>query len=269
VPLVARQPVAPLSQGTTTATTGSHLQFPKRSVIIHSTGLALTQLTERSGQPAQAFAARVSCIGLLGGALTTSVLQRQRRGPPSIEPFGGSARPLVRIEGEGQIALEPRANHYLVPLTLHDRFSFFESLVAAFELSLTYENTSLEGHANAPVVAFRGSGTIVLELTNKLVSITADSQPLTLRHDRVIGWTGSLQARLLSAHETPVGHDSMIRLHGQGTVYFTVTQLSWPRGARCITNQSTGGGKPSFESSCGHHAHSIPLATPPVVVELS
>ena len=121
------------------------LVFPAASVVIHPTGLALTQVGTLGDQEATAFAARLSSLDMLGGHVTTSLLQRQRRGPPSREPFGGARAPLVRIEGSGQIALEPRLGHFLAPLFLHEVACFFEASLAAFELSLSYENFFLKG----------------------------------------------------------------------------------------------------------------------------
>ena len=219
---------APAASLSTRGDDEARLTFPAASVVIHPSGLALTQVGMPGDHNATAFAARLSSLDMLGGRLTTSLLQRQRRGPPSREPFGGTVSPLVRIEGSGQIALEPQNGHFLAPLLLHDVACFFEASLAAFELSLSYENLFLEGDATtmAQLVQFRGVGTVVLELARKLVAVDASPEagPLTIRRERVVGWTGTLHARTLSSEETLAESQAMIYLQGQGTVYFTVMQ---------------------------------------------
>ena len=65
---------------------------------------------------------------------------------------------------------------------------------------------------------------MVLGLARKLVAVeaTPEGGVLTIRRERVVGWTGALQARALSSEEALAEFHEMLSLHGQGTVYFTV-----------------------------------------------
>jgi tetratricopeptide (TPR) repeat protein len=174
------------------------------------------------------FAFRLEALRSYSGTLNAGILQRQSRAdaPPAHESagdsFGGIGTPFASIKGPGQVMLAPRTSQRVLAFTLHDEIVFFrEEALLGFDLSLHYENGRLglggSGDA-APLVQFKGDGTLLLELSTDLLALEVKSGGLTVRKEVVIGWVGRLLPSALSAQEAPAGQRGLIGFSGEGTV---------------------------------------------------
>jgi uncharacterized protein (AIM24 family) len=158
------------------------------------------------------------------------VLNRRTRDSEGSDVLGGISSPIVRITGNAQLVLGPRAGHEFAVLALEDGLAFLrEDLLLGFELRLAYENGRLASEAagesmrasgDAPhVVQLRGSGAVALELTRKLASVPCSpGRPLLVRREWIVGWLGRLVPRALPASDSPSGQRGLFAFSGEGTV---------------------------------------------------
>ena len=208
---------------------GSLLIFPRASgVSIHPSGVALVKTTRGEGGGAgHSFAARLESVRAHSSAVATDVLQRQARGKPSGESFGGLGSPLVRLSGAGEIVLGARPSHTLAAFTLHDDTIFVrEELLLGFELQLQYDNTRLalagaEEEAT-PIVQLRGTGGVLLELMEPMVAVEVlESRGVVARHEMVIGLTARVTPRALTVADARTGQETqrgLVSFTGDGSV---------------------------------------------------
>ncbi|HEX3772702.1 MAG TPA: tetratricopeptide repeat protein [Polyangiaceae bacterium] len=194
------------------------------SVVRRASGVVVAQ-TGRNSE--HAFAARLDAFRVLAGPVTTRVLHRRARDSETSEVLGGIGSPLVRVAGDGQLALGPRPGHALTVMDAGEALAFArEDLLVGFEMSLAYENGRVELGAAAgemvPVVQLRGTGSFVLEVPGDLARLfvlrAASGTPLLIRRDWVVAWFGRLVPRVLPSTESPAGHRGLIGFSGDGTV---------------------------------------------------
>lgn len=187
---------------------------------IHPSGMAFVRL-EAVGE--RGYAARLSSIRTLSGALRAQHLERRQKGKPSGETFGGVASPVVELRGAGELGIAPKAGHVLVRYAVdRDPWFFREDLVAGFDLALSFENgrlTSAEGEA-LPMVQLRGGGAVLVEVPRAAVAIEVRSgQGLSVRREAVLGWHGRIVPRGLSTHEAPCNQRGLVAFAGDGRVF--------------------------------------------------
>lgn len=202
----------------------ARLAFPSGSVgIDQRTGMALARVQTRGPTAGSGFAARSRLLAFVAGRMTTSTLQRQVDGPPLGEPFGGPLQPFARIEGSGRVALQPPRDGVLLPAVVSGRACFLEHAIAAFELSLTFENRKLAGDETQDstyFVEFTGSGTVILQLAGEVVGVDASIQEsVAVDVSRLLGWTGQLAEQMLDRDDAFSERDGMVRFFGSGTLY--------------------------------------------------
>jgi Flp pilus assembly protein TadD len=194
--------------------TGSQIPQSELRVRLHPSGMVVMNIP--SG-----FAARVGAVRAYAGALETTVLDRQTR-TPSPEPFGGLGNPMMRMKVAGPTLLGPRSAHRLVPVEVDEGPLFLrEEVVLAFDLALTYENGRLTfGETDVVAVAqFRGTGAVVLELIDPIVSIDASqARPVVARREALVGWLGRLLPRALPLSEAPGSQRGLVSFSGEGVV---------------------------------------------------
>jgi hypothetical protein len=185
------------------------------NVVLHPSGVALVRTASAAGFAARLEALRVS-------PLSMKVLERQVKGKPTGEPFGGVSSPLVHATGEGQLVLAPRPGRQLSSFTLQDDMCFVrEEVLLGFDGELLYENGRLatgEGEV-VGVVQLRGSGAVVLEAIGEILTLEVQgSGGMSVRREVILGWFGRLVARALAPSEAPCGQRGLVRFAGEGRV---------------------------------------------------
>jgi Tfp pilus assembly protein PilF/uncharacterized protein (AIM24 family) len=205
----------------------SLLIFPRASgASLHPSGLALVRTTGAvDGSVGHAFAARLESIRSQSGTVHTEIMQRQTRGKVSSESFGGLGSPMVKVSGAGELVLGPRPSHTLLAFTLHDDTIFVrEDCLLGFDLQLQFDNGKLalgDGEAT-PIVQLRGTGSVLLELMERMVAIEiTEARNVLVRHEVVIGWTARVLPRALSLAEAPSGQRGLLSFAGDGNVLTT------------------------------------------------
>jgi uncharacterized protein (AIM24 family)/DNA-binding SARP family transcriptional activator len=192
--------------------------FPESgNVVIHPSGVALVRTSPTAG-----FAARLEALRASSNALAMKLLERQVKGKPTGESFGGTSSPVVHATGEGQLVLGPRPGRKLSSFTLEDDMCFVrEEVLLGFDGELAYENGRLatgEGEFVA-VVQLRGRGTVVLEAIGETLTLEVQgSRGLSVRREVVLGWFGRLVPRALAPSEAPCGQRGLVSFAGEGRV---------------------------------------------------
>jgi Tetratricopeptide repeat len=197
---------------------------PGGGVSLHPSGLLLVRVEEAS-----AFAARLDAVRVMGGPSSTHVLHRRTHESETDEVLGGIGGPLVHVAGGAELVLGAKPPRELAVLELDDDLAFVrEDVLVGFEMRLGYENGRVgvdADHAGRPssdglpVVQLRGSGTVVLELTGKLVGTACvPGRPVLVRREWLLGWQGRLLPRALPAAESPNGQRGLIGFSGEGIV---------------------------------------------------
>jgi uncharacterized protein (AIM24 family) len=196
----------------------SIVTFPASgSVVVHPSGVALVRTA-----PAAGFAARLEALRASSNALTMKLLERQVKGKPTGESFGGVGSPLVHATGEGQLVLAPRAGRKLSSFTLEDDMCFVrEEVLLGFDGELVFENGRLatgEGEFVA-VVQLRGKGAVLLEAIGEILTLEVQgNRGLSVRREVVLGWFGRLVPRALAPSEAPCGQRGLVSFAGEGRV---------------------------------------------------
>ncbi|HEX4448678.1 MAG TPA: tetratricopeptide repeat protein, partial [Polyangiaceae bacterium] len=142
------------------------------SVEQHPSGAVLV----RTGEAGGPFAGRLDALRVVAGSVTTHALHRRSRETETLEALGGSGAPLVRIAGEAQLVLGPRAGGRLALLAVENELAFVrEDLLSGFELTLAYENGRVAFEPGTgegvSVVQLRGRGSFVVDATGELRSL--------------------------------------------------------------------------------------------------
>ncbi len=196
----------------------SIVKFPATSgVIIHPSGVALVQTSRTAG-----FAARLEAIRAQSNGLSMRLLERQAKGKPTGESFGGVGSPVVIGVGEGQLVLAPRSGRKLSSFLLEDEMCFArEEVLLGFDGELSFENGRLatgEGEF-VPVVQLRGKGAVLLEAIGDILTLEVRANHgLSVRREVILGWFGRLVPRALPPSESPCGQRGLVSFAGEGRV---------------------------------------------------
>ncbi len=196
----------------------SQASFPSSAgVVLHASGVALVR-TNVTG-----FSARLESMRVQSNGLSLRTLERQAKGKPTGESFGGVASPVVHASGDGQLVLGPRPGRKLSCFTLEDELCFArEEVLLGFDGALAYENGRLatgEGEFVA-VVQLRGRGAVLLEAIGEVLSLSVagNARGLSVRREVILGWFGRLVPRALAASEAPCGQRGLVSFAGEGRV---------------------------------------------------
>jgi hypothetical protein len=229
-PAIARSATAPPPAAQLTR--DSIVSFPASgSLALHPSGVALVRTA-----PATGFAVRLEAVRASSNALTMKLLERQMKGKPTGESFGGVGSPLVHATGEGQLVLAPRPGRKLSSFALDggspspdgarstsgDDMCFVrEEVLLGFDGELVFENGRLatgEGEFVA-VVQLRGKGAVLLEAIGEILTLEVQgSRGLSVRREVVLGWFGRLVPRALAPSEAPCGQRGLVSFAGEGRV---------------------------------------------------
>jgi cytochrome c-type biogenesis protein CcmH/NrfG/uncharacterized protein (AIM24 family) len=196
----------------------SFVAFPQPgSVVIHPSGVALVRTAPETG-----FAARLEAIRASSNGLTMKMLERQAKGKPTGESFGGVGSPVVSATGDGQLVLAPRAGRRLSAFALDGDMCFVrEEVLLGFDGELTFENGRLatgEGEFVA-VVSLKGNGAVLLEAIGEILTLAVQpNKGLSVRREVVLGWFGRLVPRALAPSEAPCGQRGLVSFAGEGRV---------------------------------------------------
>jgi uncharacterized protein (AIM24 family) len=194
------------------------VRFPAASgVELHRSGLALVQATADIG-----FAARLESIRAQQSGLKLAQLERQVKGKPNGEGFGGVGSPMVLATGLGQLVLGPRLGRKLFLIAIESDMCFVrEDVLLGFGAGLTFENGRLaSGDGDIiPVVQFKGSGGVLLETLGEPLTLQVQAQRgFTVRREVVLGWFGRLVPRALPPSDASHGQHGLVSFAGEGRV---------------------------------------------------
>jgi len=198
-------------------TRDSIVRFPASGVTVHASGVALVRTTGPGG-----FAARLEAVRASSNGLAMKLLERQMKGKPTGESFGGASSPIAHASGEGQLVLAPRPGRKLSSFLLDDEMCFArEEVLLGFDGELTFENGRLatgEGEFVA-VVQLRGRGAVLLEAIGDILTLEVHgNRGLSVRREVVLGWFGRLVPRALPTSEAPCGQRGLVSFAGEGRV---------------------------------------------------
>lgn len=197
----------------------SSVDFPSKSgLAVHPSGVALVRTAD--GTPG--FSARLEAMRASANNLTMKLLERQMKGKPTGESFGGVGSPMVHAAGEGQLVLAPRAGRKLSSFVLDDEMCFVrEEVLLGFDGQLAYENGRLatgEGEFVA-VVQLRGKGAVLLEAIGEIITLNVKAnRGMSVRREVILGWFGRLVPRALAPSEAPCGQRGLVSFAGEGRV---------------------------------------------------
>lgn len=198
-------------------TRDSIVEFPAPgAVFIHPSGVALVRTA------AVGFAARLEAVRASSNGLTMKLLERQVKGKPTGESFGGVGSPIVHATGEGQMVLAARTGRKLSSFMLEDDLCFVrEEVLLGFAGEVAFENGRLatgEGEF-VSVVQLRGTGAVLLEGIGEVLTLEVQgSRGLTVRREVILGWFGRLVPRALATSEAPCGQRGLVSFAGEGRV---------------------------------------------------
>jgi len=196
----------------------SIVRFPEGSgVVIHHSGVALVHTSKSAG-----FATRLEAIRAQSNGLAMKLLERQQKGKPTGESFGGVGSPVVIGVGDGQLVLAPRSGRKISSFILEDEMCFArEEVLLGFDGELSFENGRLatgEGEF-VPVVQLRGKGAVLLEAIGDILTLDVKAnRGLSVRREVILGWFGRLVPRALAPSESPCGQRGLVSFAGEGRV---------------------------------------------------
>lgn len=198
---------------------GALLSFSDRPGVVIRDEAAIVEL-EKS------FVARVAAVRALsprGRSFASREVMRHARGREQAEPLGGSAAPLVLLEGAGSLVIAAPGSLSAVAVALDDDFLYVrEDRLLGFDSSLRHENGRLAtgGDEPIPMVQLSGHGTVIFASHAPLHAIGVDSErPLAVRADDVLGWTGRLLPQPLPASQAPGSAHGLVAFNGDGAVF--------------------------------------------------
>ncbi len=196
----------------------SIVAFPSTGrVVIHRSGVALVKT-----EPGTGFAARLEAMRASSNGLTTRMLERQMKGKPTGESFGGVGSPIVNLSGDGQLVLAARAGRKISSFVLEDDMCFVrEEVLLGFDGELAYENGRLatgDGEFVA-IVQLRGRGPVLMEAIGEILTLEVQAnRGLGVRREVILGWFGRLVPRALPTSEAPCGQRGLVSFAGEGRV---------------------------------------------------
>lgn len=199
-------------------TRDSIVAFPTTgSVVIHQSGVALVKTAPGTG-----FSARLEAMRASSNGLTMKMLERQAKGKPTGESFGGVGSPIVQVSGDGQLVLAPRAGRKISSFILEDDMCFVrEEVLLGFDGELTFENGRLatgDGEFVA-IVQLRGRGPVLMEAIGEILTLEVQaSRGIGVRREVILGWFGRLVPRALPTSEAPCGQRGLVSFAGEGRV---------------------------------------------------
>jgi hypothetical protein len=193
---------------------------PATGVELHRSGLALVQTTEELG-----FATRVEAVRAQQSGFKMQLLERNVKGKPNGESFGGIASPMALVRGAGQLVLSARPGRNLFVFAVRAEMCFArEDVLLGFGEGLAFENGRLatgDGEF-VPVVQLKGTGGVVLESIGEVLTLPVHAaRSLSVRREVVLGWFGRLVPRALSANDAPLGQRGLVSFAGEGRVLIT------------------------------------------------
>lgn len=197
----------------------SSVDFPsKNGLVVHPSGVALVRTVEGGA----GFSARLEALRASANSLTMKLLERQMKGKPTGESFGGVGSPMVHATGDGQLMLAPRAGRKLSSFILADEMAFVrEEVLLGFDAELAYENGRLatgEGEFVA-VVQLRGKGAVLVESLGEIITLNVKpNKGMSVRREVILGWFGRLVPRALAPSEAPCGQRGLVSFAGEGRV---------------------------------------------------
>ena len=197
----------------------SRLWFSDGPGVVMQEGLALVRVSE-------SFVARVAWVRALlphGKPFASREVKRRARGRDQVEPLGGSALPLVELEGAGRLVIAAPAPLSAVAVALDRDFLYVrEDRLLGFDSTLRHENGRLATGDDDPIamVQFSGRGHLVFATHLPLRGLDVDAdQPLSLRAEDVLGWTGRLLPQPLPASQAPGSTHGLVVFNGEGAVF--------------------------------------------------
>jgi uncharacterized protein (AIM24 family) len=197
----------------------SSVEFPTTGgVVVHPSGVALVRTLE--GTPG--FSARLEAVRASANGLALKQLERQMKGKPTGESFGGVGSPMVNATGDGQLVLAARAGRKLSSFLIGEEMCFVrEEVLLGFDGALAYENGRLatgEGELVA-VVQLRGKGAVLIEGLGEIITLKVKpNKGMSVRREVVLGWFGRLVPRALAPSEAPCGQRGLVSFAGEGRV---------------------------------------------------
>ncbi len=138
--------------------------------------------------------------------------------------FGKGERAMIRVEGQGRLFFSPRVSGCHVFSQESGSSFFVEDLVIAFGGVQDWENGRLKSAGGAELRVFhvQGQAKVVLNgreaIRNREIP---DGGKFLIAARGLIGWTGSLAARLIEA-QAPLARGPWIEFEGQGRVIYTI-----------------------------------------------
>ena len=137
--------------------------------------------------------------------------------------LGGTASPLVDLDGSTELTLAPPPGLVLVVLRLGSRpTNFRESTLVALEGEVRWQSARLaQGDAEpVTIVELSGDGLAVLALPPTLQSLEVTGREgLVARARNVLGWTSDLSVTPLATSASPGRIRGLCALHGEGMVF--------------------------------------------------
>ena len=195
------------------------VQFPSSSgVVLHPSGLALARTTPEVG-----FVARLEAFRAQQSGLKMTQLERQVKGKPNGESFGGVASPMVMVLGEGELVLGARAGRKLHAFPIDEMCFAREDVLLGFGggSGVQFENgrlTTGEGE-HLPVVQLRGDGAVLIEAIGDVIALAVHSErSLAVRREAILGWFGRLVPRAIAPADAPCGQRGLVSFAGEGRV---------------------------------------------------
>jgi hypothetical protein len=172
------------------------------------------------------FGARLDLVRVMIGPTTgikATPLFRRTRGRVEDLWLGSSTRPLSLVTEATQLVMQTTPERRLAPVQLDGDFVYVrEDSLAGFDQSLSYENGRLpigEGEA-ANMVRVHGHGFVVLDLPAGFGAVEVPvSSSVLVRREAILGWSGRLVPRALSAAKVPAELRECVAFSGDGSVW--------------------------------------------------
>lgn len=196
------------------------IRFPSTGVALDPSGVALIQTTSEVG-----FAVRLEAIRAQQSGLGIELLERNAKGKPTGEAFGGVASPMVLASGEGQLVIAARPGRKLSAFAVEEEMCFArEDVLLGFGASLAFENGRLatgDGES-VPIVQLRGAGAFLFETIGEILALPVGAERgLSVRREAIIGWFGRLVPRAIAPADAPCGQRGLVSFAGEGRVLIT------------------------------------------------
>jgi uncharacterized protein (AIM24 family) len=164
---------------------------------------------------------RLEGLVAFSGQLSFQPEMRRFRGRPSEQPFGEGAGRLMRATGKGVLFLESGTRAFTALELGEESAYFLESVLFAFEESLSFENGRVPSAvaADLEMVHLRGQGRVLLSLQGGLRSVVVlEGEPVCVPLSHLVGWQGTVspQVRALLENPGPGLPEAVVELSGEG-----------------------------------------------------